>query len=142
MSLIKLLGDVDGIVSIKTHLKGAFGFSRFLDLDFLFIEEIWHDVQKRSGSILSSIYITKHSQYPQLTIIWWVCDLIFHVVILKQFSFYMVISFSLTYTWFYLEMHVSFVHYVVMLFCYSPLLGSIRCKTLCEKDKCVLNSLT
>ena len=55
MSLVKLLGDVDGIISIKTHLKGAFGFSGFLDPAFLFMEEIWHDVQKESGSILSSI---------------------------------------------------------------------------------------
>ena len=36
-------------------MKGVFGFSEFLDLAFLFIEEIWHDVQKGSWSILSSI---------------------------------------------------------------------------------------
>ena len=55
MSLVKLLGAVDGIISIKTQLKGAFGFNRFLDLAFLFMEEIWHVVQKGSGSILGSI---------------------------------------------------------------------------------------
>ena len=38
----------------KTHLKGAFGLSEILDLAFLSIEEIWHDVQKGSGSIMSS----------------------------------------------------------------------------------------
>ena len=38
----------------KTHLKGAFVLSGILDLAFLFIEEIWHDVQKGSGYILSS----------------------------------------------------------------------------------------
>ena len=54
MSLVRLLGAVDGIISIKTHLKGAFGFSGILDLAFLFIEDIWHEVQKGSGSILSS----------------------------------------------------------------------------------------
>ena len=54
MSLVRLLGAVDGIISIKTHLKGAFGFSGILDLAFLFIEEILHEVQKWSGSILSS----------------------------------------------------------------------------------------
>ena len=54
MSLVKLLGAVDRIISIKTHLKGAFGLSGILDLAFLFIEEIWHDVQKGSGYILSS----------------------------------------------------------------------------------------
>ena len=56
MSLVKLLGAVNVIISIKRHLKGTFGFSGNLDPVFLFIEEIWHDVQKGSGSILSSIY--------------------------------------------------------------------------------------
>ena len=55
MSLVKLLGAVDVIISIKTHLKDPFGSSGILDLAFLFIEEILHDVQKGSGSILSSI---------------------------------------------------------------------------------------
>ena len=54
MSLVRLLGAVDGIISIKTHLKGAFGFSGILELAFLFIEDIWHDMQKGSGSILIS----------------------------------------------------------------------------------------
>ena len=49
-----LLGAVDGIISIKTHLKGDFGFSGILDLAFFFIEEICHEVQKGSGYILSS----------------------------------------------------------------------------------------
>ena len=53
MSLVRLLGDVDGLISIKTHVKGAFGFSGILDLAFLFIEEIFHEVQKGSGYILS-----------------------------------------------------------------------------------------
>ena len=56
MSLVKLLYYVDGIIYIKTHLKGAFGFSEVLDLAFLFIEKIWHDVQKVSGYILKSIF--------------------------------------------------------------------------------------
>ena len=54
MSLVKLLGAVDGTISIKTHLKGAFELSGILDLAFLFIGEICHDVQKGYGSILSS----------------------------------------------------------------------------------------
>ena len=56
MSLVRLLGAVDGIISIKTHLKGAFGFGGSLDLAFLLIEEILHEVQKGSGSILSYTY--------------------------------------------------------------------------------------
>ena len=55
MSLVKLFGAVEGIMSIKTHLKGAFGFSGFSDIAFLFVEEILNDVQKGSGSIFSSI---------------------------------------------------------------------------------------
>ena len=54
MSLVKILGAVDGIMSIKTHLKGASGLIGILDPAFFFIEEILHDVQKGSGSILSS----------------------------------------------------------------------------------------
>ena len=54
MSLVRLLGAVDGIIYIKTHLKYAFGFSGSLDLAFLFIEEILHEVQKGYGSILIS----------------------------------------------------------------------------------------
>ena len=54
MSLVKLLGTFDGIISIKNHLKGYFGFSGFLDLAFLFIQENWHDVQKGAGSIIMS----------------------------------------------------------------------------------------
>ena len=55
MSLVKLLGAVDGIISIKTHLKCTFGVNEFLSLSFLFMEEIRHDVKKVYGSILSSI---------------------------------------------------------------------------------------
>ena len=40
LSLVKRLGAVNGIISIKTHLRGAFGLSGILDLVFLFIEEI------------------------------------------------------------------------------------------------------
>ena len=40
MSFVKCFGAVDGIISIKTHLKGDVGFSDFLDLIFLFTEEI------------------------------------------------------------------------------------------------------
>ena len=51
---MRRLGAVDGIISIKTHLKGAFGFDGSLDIAFLFIEEILHEVQKGSGYIFSS----------------------------------------------------------------------------------------
>ena len=55
VSLVKLFGAVADIMSIKTHLKGDFSFNGFLDLAFLFIGDIWHDVQIGYGSILSLI---------------------------------------------------------------------------------------
>ena len=54
MSFVRFFGAVDGIISIKTHLKGDFGFNGSLDLAFLFIEAILHEVRKGSGSIFSS----------------------------------------------------------------------------------------
>ena len=54
MLLVRLLGAVDGIILIKTHLKGTLGFSGILDLAFLFMEEILHELQKGFGLILSS----------------------------------------------------------------------------------------
>ena len=50
--------------------------------------------------------------------------------------------FSLTYSWFFLEMHVSFVHCVVMLPHFSSLLRITLCKTIYEKYNYVLHSLT
>ena len=44
-------------------MKCAFGSNGVLDLSFLFIEDIWHDVQKGSGSILNSIYFQKIAVY-------------------------------------------------------------------------------
>ena len=55
---------VDGIISIKTHLKSDFGFNIFLDLAFLLMEEIWNDVPKGSGYILSSISSQKLAVSP------------------------------------------------------------------------------
>ena len=66
MSIVKLLGAVDGIISIKTHLKGTFGFSGIIDLAFLFIEEILHEVQKGSGYIISSTSSQKLAVSPAI----------------------------------------------------------------------------
>ena len=54
MSFVRLLGDVEGITSIKTHLKVDFGFRGTFDLAFLLIEEILQEVQKGSASMCSS----------------------------------------------------------------------------------------
>ena len=66
MSLVRLLGAVDGIISIKTHLKDAFGFGGISDLALLFIEEILHEVQKGSGSILISTSSQTLAVYPAI----------------------------------------------------------------------------
>ena len=42
---------------------------------------------KKGLDLFLALYITKHLQYPQQNIIWWICVLISDVVILKQFSF-------------------------------------------------------
>ena len=59
MSIVKLLGAFDGIISIKTHLKGDFGSSGILNIAFLLIEEIFHDVKKGYGYNLSSLSYQK-----------------------------------------------------------------------------------
>ena len=64
MSLVRLLGAVDGIISIKTHFKVALGFSGILDIAFLFIEEICHEGQKGFGSIMSSTSSQKVAVSP------------------------------------------------------------------------------
>ena len=94
VSLVRLLGDVDGIIPIKTHLKGDFGFSGILYLAFLFIEEILHEVPKGSGSILSYTSSQTLSVSPAINDLADLC-LISDETILKQFSF--LLDFSLTY---------------------------------------------
>ena len=64
MPLVKFLGAVDGIISIRTNLKGTLGFSGFLDPAFLFIEEIRLDVPKGSGYILGYISSQKLAVSP------------------------------------------------------------------------------
>ena len=62
MPLVKILDDVDGTISIKTHLNCAFGLSGILDPAFFFIEEILHDVQEVSG------YILRYTSYQKLSV--------------------------------------------------------------------------
>ena len=85
---MRLLGDVDGITSIKTHLKGDFGFNGTLDLAFLFIEEILHEVQKGLDLFLA-LHLPRHWQYLQLLLIWYICSIISDASIIKQFTFFL-----------------------------------------------------
>ena len=55
MYFVKLLENISGVISINTRLKVVLGFRGVFDTGFLFIVEIWHYVQNRSGSTLSSI---------------------------------------------------------------------------------------
>ena len=65
MSPVKLFVAVSSIISVKIHLKGAFGFNVFLDLVF-FMEDIYHDVQKGYVSKLSSISSQKLAVNPDI----------------------------------------------------------------------------
>ena len=53
---VNLLEYKVDMVSIKTHLKGALGFRSILDIGFLFIVDIFRDVNKWSGSNPISIF--------------------------------------------------------------------------------------
>ena len=53
---------------------------------------------KKGLDLFLVLHLPKHWQYPQLTMIWWVCALISDVAIIKQFSFLMEIYFSLKYS--------------------------------------------
>ena len=113
MSLVKRFNFVDGIISIKTHLKGAFGLSGHLDLAFLFIEEILHDVQKGSGYILSSISSQTLSVSPDnsdLVDMWPNLWCINYKTIFSFASDLFLFDISLISP----KMHVSFVQYGVM----------------------------
>ena len=56
---MKLLEDAASMISMNTHLKGVLDFIGVFDITFLFIVEIFRDVQNGSVSILSSIYCQK-----------------------------------------------------------------------------------
>ena len=109
LSLVNIFGDVDGMISIKAYLKGAFGFSGFLDLAFLFVEYIWHDVQKGSGYILSSISCQIFSAYPSLNDLLDMCP---NLWCNNSTSFYVPLSFLNAFLLLLPKNHVSSVHYV------------------------------
>ena len=48
---------------------------------------------KKDLGLLLDLHLPTHYKYPQLTRIWWICVLIFDVVVLKQFYFLLVICF-------------------------------------------------
>ena len=48
---------------------------------------------KKGLNLFLALHLPKHLQYPQITIIWCICVLTSDVVILKQFSFLLVIFF-------------------------------------------------
>ena len=55
------------IMYINTHLKGVLIFIGFSDLGFLLIVEIWHTVQKVSGSTLISIFWQRLTVSPYIS---------------------------------------------------------------------------
>ena len=78
MYFVKLLWDVNGMMSVNTHMKGVLAFRGVFDISFLFIVKIWHDVQNGSGSTLRPIYCQIFSVSPDssdlvdmCTNLWW-----------------------------------------------------------------------
>ena len=141
MSLVRLLGAVDGIIFIKTHLKSAFCFSGIIDLALLFIEDIWHDVQKGSGSILSSTSFQTLSLSPAINDLVDLCPNIWcnnskAIFFLARNLFFFDTSWIFPVKACFLY---SLCKNVTALFSFSP---KYTVKTLCEKDKYVLHSLT
>ena len=120
MALVKFVGAVDGIISIKNHLKGAFGLSVILDPAMLFVEEIWHDVQKVSGYILGSASSQTLAVSPANNGLVDMCPNLWYSNS-KAIFFFARNLWSMNFSWYFLEMHVSFVHCVVTLLHYYPL---------------------
>ena len=112
MSFVKILEYMAGIMSRNTHLKGVLGFRYVFDLDFLFIVDIWHDVQKRSESTLISIF-PKYLQYLQPVLTLWTCVLIFDAIILKKCYFLGICFCGFDFT-FVKKMYVFYVRCAVM----------------------------
>ena len=64
VSFVKLLEDMAGMISMNTHLKSVLGFRAVFDLYFLFIVDIWHNVNKGSVSTLMSMSCQNVSVSP------------------------------------------------------------------------------
>ena len=72
-----------GILSMNTQLKGFPSFSCVFDIVFMLIVDIWHDLQKGSGSTLSSISCeTLYVSRPLVTLP--TCVLISDAIIPKE----------------------------------------------------------
>ena len=97
--------------SHKIHLKVALGFNGFLDLTFLCIADIWHDVQKGYISILSSI---SHQKFAVSPSIYDLVDLCLNIWCNNPRATFFLgdTLFYLSFFWFLLKMHVSSVHYM------------------------------
>ena len=65
MSLVNLLGAIDGTISIKTHLKGDCGLSEILALP-LFLLKKFYMMCKKGLDIFLALHLPRHWQYPQL----------------------------------------------------------------------------
>ena len=61
---VKNLEYMAGIMYMNNHLKCGLGFRGIFDISFLFIVEIWYDVQKGSLSTLRSMYCQIFSVSP------------------------------------------------------------------------------
>ena len=141
MSLVKHLGAVDGTIPIKNQLEGWL----WLQCNFspsLFV--YWRNLKwitKGSGYILSSTSSQTLAVYPSNSNLVDLCPN--HWCNNSKGIFYLAGNFFFfDFSMIFPVNHVYFVHCVVMLLHSSPFLLIKPWKTLCEKDKYVLNLWT
>ena len=141
MSFVKLLEDVAGMISINNHLKGVLDFRGVSDLAFLFIVDIWHDVQNGSGYTLSSMFFQTFAVYTASSDLVYLCPNI--GCNNPKETFFLGISFcDFFFSFVSTKMNVFFVSCAVMSprsVCYHKIK---QCKTLNEKVRYVLHSFT
>ena len=141
MSFVQLLVDVAGMISLNTHLKGVLDFRGIFDISFLFILEIYNDVQNVSGSTLRSIYWQTFAVSPYSNDLVDLCPNIWFNNSKETFLFwfcFLILNFLL----FIPKMHVFFVRCAIMSPCSIHYHRRKLCKTLYEKVRYVPNSST
>ena len=140
MPFVKLLEDVDDIMSMNTNLKYILGLKGFFNIYFYLLSI--SDMMCRKGQDLPLVkYLANHLQYIQPVVTLWTCVLILDAIILNKLflEFAFVIT---TFSLFLPKMYVFAVHCAIMSL-FSVNYHWIKpFKTLHEKGRYVPNSLT
>ena len=86
--------------------------------------------------------LAKNLQYLQPVVTLWICVLISDAIIRREFSFLTFFFVVLTIPSLLPKIHIFSMRYVVISLRYVRCLWKKMCKTLYEKGRCFLNSLT